>query len=276
VSSAVELLVRFGDEAAVMAGGTDLIVDMRYRLKSPKHIIDVKGIGELSILSYEHGVGLTIGAAVPLNELLQFEAVENRYTALHDALNSMCDNVVRNRATLVGNLCTASPAADCAPPLLVFEAEVEVAGSDGTRRIDLPELFAGVKLTSLNKNEMVTAVHLPDPPDDTVSTYVKGKRSSEDCSIVGVAAMITNRQKPSKRVARLAYSSVAPTPLIVREVEAVFREDKPWSELVDEAVKTALERVSPISDVRGSRKYRIHLVDVLTRLAFRELLGGEA
>ncbi|MFQ5870966.1 MAG: FAD binding domain-containing protein [Candidatus Geothermarchaeales archaeon] len=274
VSAALDLLDQYGGGSTVMAGGTDLLVDMRYRIRVPEHVIDLKGIEELGKLTFQPGNGLVIGAAVTLNRLLEYDAVQSRFGALHDALEDMCDDQVRNRATLAGNLCTASPAADCAPPLLVFDAKVEVASPAGRRMVDLPDLFTGVKETSLGRDEMVTAVHIPEPPLDAQSRYLKGKRSSEDCAIVGVAALVARWDDPRDRVVRLAYSSVAPTPVRVYDVERIFKQDKPWGDLVEEAVSAALNRVSPISDVRSSKEYRVHLIDVLTRLALRELLGG--
>ena len=274
LDEALELLDDHAERARVLAGGTDLMVDMRSRVLSPEYVIDVKGISQLHELRYERGAGFTIGAAVPLNEVMGMLMIKERYRALYDALEDMGDEILRNRATLVGNICNASPAADTAAPLLVLDAQVEVSSVNGKRVLEIKDFFKGVKGTTLEPNEVVTAIHVPEPPDGSRSRYLKAKRTSEDLAIVGVAALVANEDDPKNRIVRLAYSSVAPTPVRAFEVEEALRSDRPIPDLVDRAVSIALTKVSPISDVRAGREYRIHLVELLTRLVLKELLGG--
>ena len=275
LNQAVELLDRYGEEARVLAGGTDLIVSMRDRVLTPRYLIDIKDIEELRRCSYHKGEGLTIGSTATLNEVAEQKAVKERYHALHDALKDMCDELLRNRATLVGNICNASPAADCAPPLMVLDATVEAASVEGRRTIEINNFFAGVKKTSLKPNELVTVVHVPELPEEARSRYVRGKRTSEDLALVGVAALVANVLEPAKRIIRLAFSSVGPTPIRALEVDEVFKKDQPLSELTEEALSAVMKKVTPISDVRAGKEYRLHLVDTLTRLVLKELLGGE-
>ncbi len=274
IEEAVELLSKYGEDARVLAGGTDLIQDLRMRAKRAKVVIDIKGIPELHRVEYVEGQELVVGATVTLNELIENKIVKEKYYALWEALKQMADYHLRNRATLVGNICNASPAADSAPPLLVFGAEVEVASKEGVRRIPLKDFFAGVKRTVLKPGEFVTAIIIPEPPAGTRSRYVKITRSSEDLAVVGIAGLAANIDMPDKRVVRLAYASVAPTPLLIEEVEEVFRKDRPLSELVEDAVKTVMSRVSPITDVRATREYRLHVIEFGTRYVLKELLRG--
>lgn len=274
LNEALELLNKYAGEASILAGGTDLFVDLRLRVKRPKYIIDIKGIKELHEVKYEEGKGLTIGATVSLNELLENEIVKKKYYVLWGSLRQMCDHHLRNRATLVGNICNASPAADSAPALLILDAKVNVASVEGKRTIEIKEFFKWVKKTVLKPNEMVTSVFIPEPPEGSKGKYYKVVRSVEDLSLVGIAALVANVEDPEKRIVRLAYSSVAPTPVRVFEVEEVFRQKKPLNELIDEAVNVVLKKLSPISDVRATKEYREHMIEIGTRLLLKELFEG--
>jgi len=269
LEEAVELLSKYGSDAKVLAGGTDLLVAMRDRLLKPKAVIDVKGIPELRALEYREGEGLTIGAAVTLSRILAMPEVKEKYHVLWDAVRQLGDDILRNRATLVGNICNASPAADSAPALLVLDAVVNVMGKNGRRQIPIGEFFAGVKKTTLKPDEIVVSVSVPEPPKGSKGRYLKAMRVwSEDLAVVGVAAVVAGEAD-----VRLAYSSVAPTPIRIREAEEVFKKPGPLEEKIRWAAEIAAQKVSPISDVRGGAEYRLNLVRVLTRRILEELLG---
>lgn len=274
LNEALELLNKYAREASILAGGTDLLVDLRMRVKKPKYIIDIKGIKELHKIKYEEGKGLTIGATVTLNELLENKIVKEKYHVLWDSLRQMCDHHLRNRATLIGNICNASPAADSAPALLVLDAKVNVVSVEGKRVIEIKDFFKWVKKTVLKPSELVTSVFIPEPPEGSKGKYFKVVRSVEDLSLVGIAALVANVKTPKRRIVRLAYSSVAPTPVRIFEVENIFKQEKPLNELIDEAVNVVLKKLSPITDVRASKEYRIHMIDVGTRLILKELFEG--
>lgn len=271
IDSALELLEKYREDAKIMAGGTDLLVFMRDRLVKPKCLIDIKKIPELTRLEYREGEGLTVGAAVTFKNLLEHPKVRERYRVLWEAVRTIGDAILRNRATIGGNICTASPAADSAPALLVLDARVRILNGDGLRELPLEKFFTGVKKTILQPTDLVKEVFIPEPPENSRGKYVKKMRvQSEDLSIVGVAGLAY--RDGGQPVARLAYSSVAPTPLRVREVEEVFKKGGSLNEKIEEAVKIASEKVSPISDVRGSAEYRLSLVKVVTRRLIEELL----
>jgi len=272
LDEALELLNKHAGEAAILAGGTDLLVDMRLRIKRPKYVIDIKGIKELHKVEYEEGIGITIGATVTLNELLRNKVIKEKYHVLWDAMRQMCDYHLRNRATLIGNICNASPAADSAPALLILNAKVNIASAEGTRTVDIKDFFTWVKKTVLKPNELVTSVFIPEPPKGSKGKYYKVVRSVEDLALVGVAGLVANPKVPSERIVRLAYASVAPTPVRVFEVEELFKQDKPINELIDKAVEIVLKRLSPISDVRATKEYRLHMIEIGTRLVLKELL----
>ncbi|MDW8084162.1 MAG: xanthine dehydrogenase family protein subunit M [Candidatus Caldarchaeum sp.] len=273
IDETLELLEKYGKDAKILAGGTDLVVDLRERKKRPKAVIDIKRIKELNHLEYVHGRGLVIGATVTYHQILNYQPVREKYPALWEAVKTIADEILRLRATLVGNICTASPAADTAPALLVYDAVVETASRKGGRKIPIDEFFTGVKKNALEPEEIVVSVSLPEPPADSKSTYLKAMRVwSEDLALVGVAALVADGGKD----VRLAYASVAPTPLRVKSAEEVFRRDGDLHEKIEKAVELAAASVSPITDVRASKEYRLHLVKTFTRNALRRLLGLEA
>ncbi|MCS7126227.1 MAG: xanthine dehydrogenase family protein subunit M [Aigarchaeota archaeon] len=267
----LELLDRYKDQAKILAGGTDLIVSLREKLEKPKYIIDIKKIPELGKLEYREGEGLTIGATVTFKNILENPVIKDRYSVLWEAVKTIGDMVLRNRATLVGNICTASPAGDSSPALLVLNARVKIVSKEGSREIPLENFFTGVKKTVLKPWEMVKEVLVPEPPKKSFGRYLKMMRvRSEDLSVVGVAGL--GYREGGEIKIRLAFSSVAPTPLRVKEAEEAFAKPGPIEEKIERAVQVAVEKVSPISDVRGSAEYRLNLVRVLTRRLLKQLV----
>ncbi|MEM3072697.1 MAG: xanthine dehydrogenase family protein subunit M, partial [Candidatus Bathyarchaeia archaeon] len=251
--------------------GTDLLVLMRERLIRPRYVIDIKGIRDLHKLSWDEKEGLTIGATVTLNELIASEVVRESFNVLWKAASTLADPTIRNRATLVGNICNASPAADTAPALLVLDAEVEVVNANGRRIIPIRDFFTGVKRTSLKLGEFVEAVRIPKSPDGARGDYLKwGRTRGEDLAVVGVAALVANS---GKEIMRIALSSVAPTPLRIFEVEEIPMGGCSPAEQISKAVSIVREKISPIADVRGGREYRTHMAGVLTKRILEGLLG---
>ncbi len=266
-----ELLEKHGKDAKLLAGGTDLIVSLRAREQRPKSVIDIKGVKELHELSFDEKRGLTVGAAVNLNKLIHYDAVSKNYPLLNEAVSTIGDYEIRNRATLVGNICNGSPAADSAPALLVLDANVNIVNQKGKRTVPVREFHTGVKKTVLANNELVTSISVPTPPKGYKGGYLKGRRTvGEDLAVVGVGGLVIPGSKGGKSV-RLAYASVAPTPVRALEAEKVFESNKPLNDLLDQAMPIVRKTVSPISDVRGGKDYRMNLVEVLTRRLLRQL-----
>lgn len=258
-------------DARVLAGGTDLIVSLRALQETPGHLIDIKGVKEFRNVSFGEADGLSVGAAVSLNQLVHYDAALKVYPILAEAASTIGDYEVRNRGTLVGNICNGSPAADSAPALLVLEAMVNVASKTNTRKVPIQDFFIGVKKTTLAPNEMVTSINVPIPPAKSRGGYMKARRTmGEDLAMVGVAALVTSGSKLENKV-RLAYASVAPTPVRAYEAEKIFEKNKPIDQLLDEAIPTVMKAVCPISDVRAGKAYRANLVRVMTKRLVRGL-----
>lgn len=226
---------------------------------------------ELQEISYDPKRGLTIGADVTLNRLIHNEDVARIFPILTEAAGTIADYQIRNRATLVGNICNASPAADMAPALLVLEATVNIASRKETRKVPIREFFTGVKKTVLTTNEMVTSISVPPPPGASRGGYLKARRVlGEDVAIVGVGGLLVQNGKSSPEL-RIAYASVAPTPVRAFEAEKVFGSKRSVDQLVEEAMPIVMKTVSPITDVRGGKEYRANLVKVLTKRLVHQL-----
>ena len=261
VEEAVSILERYQGEARVLAGGTDLLVDLRARARTPSHLVDIKGIPKLRRIVYLDNA-VEVGSAVTLAEILKDEGMRP-YQPLYKAVGMIADRIIRFRATLAGNICNASPAADSAPALMVMGAEVNVVGPRGRRTVNILGFFKGVKKTALEPSELVESIRIPRPPDEARSGFVKFGRSSEDLAIVNAAAMLVEGRL------RVSYGSVAPTPVMV-QVEA-----ENYREAVLKVLREASRVVKPISDVRASAEYRLHLVKVATARLLGEIYGEE-
>lgn len=268
VEEASRLLGEAGD-ARVLAGGTDLLVEIRNGLRAPELLVDVKSIDELGRLEIGDS-DFVIGACVPLNVIAEHRGIRDALPALADAALSIGTYQLRNRATLVGNLCNASPAADSAPVLLTLDAAVSVSGPQGRRVVPIAELFAGVKRTCLARGEIATDVRIPRPSPDTRTAFLKQQRiRGHDLAVVNVAASLS----PGRNALRVAVGSCAPTPVLLDPVDASADS---LDALVERVVALAESATSPISDVRASAAYRRAVLPVLIRRSIESLFktGG--
>jgi len=273
LQEALQLLDEHKDEAKILAGGIGLLAFMKERLVDPRWVVDIKAIDELHTLRDDGGKGLTIGATSTMNQLLEFEPLKEKYKALRDCISLLSDPVLRNRSTLLGDICEALPYVDGPTPLLLFDAEIEAASTKGRRRISMSQFIKGVAETALDPNEIAVAIHLKPPPEHSKSLFLKHTSSSE-FSVVNVAALCANPTTPENRTVRLAYGAIAPTPARVHEIEELFKRRTPISQLIDEAVGVVKKSTEPMTDVLAKAEYRSHMLEVLTIKALRRLLGS--
>lgn len=265
LEEALKLLHTHQTDCQVLAGGTDLLVELRHRLIEPSIILDIKNIEELKKLEFTDE-GLVIGAVVPISEVLKLSQLKKHYTALYQALSDMCDEILRMRATIAGNIATASPAADSAGPLFVHRAIVEVQSqSRGSRLIPINEFFKGVKKNTLASDELIVSIKLPFPSTSFKSAFMKMKRGTEDLALVGVAGA----HNPQNTY--LAFTAVAPTPIFL-DISPFNINGKITDNLFQSIWNEVLTKISPISDVRSSKAYRIHIAEILTRLILKEIV----
>jgi CO/xanthine dehydrogenase FAD-binding subunit len=264
ISEAASLLAQAGAKA--LAGGTDLIPQLREGRRQAGHVVDLKLIPELTATGVLDDGALAIGAAVTATAVARHEVVRSRYPALAQAAGMIGSLQVQNRATLGGNVCNAAPSADAVPPLMVLEAVAIIAGADGERRVPLESLFAGPGRTSLATDELLVAIELAKPRSRSASHYMRfTPRREMDIAVVGVAASITCDAQGVISTARVALASVAPTPIRSASAEALLAGQMLDADIVAAAANAAVDDARPISDTRGSADYRRELVSVLTR-----------
>ena len=251
----------------VLAGGTDLIAQMKAGQRQVSNIIDVKKIPELANITEAAAGGLEIGAAVSATSLAHHAAIQRDHAGLHDGVQLIGSLQIQNRATLGGNICNAAPSADAVPGLIVDGAMARIAGPQGERVILLEDLFAGPGRTTLGQGELLVSIILPAQPPSSASAYLRfTPRREMDIAIAGVGARITCIEGVITE-ARIALASVAPTPLRAASAERALI-GKPVTSATFAAAATAAQGdAQPISDTRASADYRRELVGVLTRRA---------
>jgi carbon-monoxide dehydrogenase medium subunit len=258
----ISLLAEYGDRARVLAGGTDLVVQMKMERLAPRYLVSLRHVPGLAGISVDE-VGVRIGARTSIRAIRRDPRVQALYPALAEACASFSTTQVQVMGTVGGNLCNGSPASDTAPPLIAFDAEVVIAGPDGERRLPLESFFLGPGKTALQPGELLTAVVLPRPRPNTGSVFYKVSRVAADLAKVN-GAIVVVRDGDRVADARLVFGSVAPTPFRARKAEAVLVGQVLSDDLVAEAARVASEEVSPIDDVRSTAWYRREIVRVLT------------
>ncbi len=251
--------------ARLMAGGTDLLIKMRHAGLKLQDVISVKSIKGLNTITVDENKGLSIGATALLADVALHPDILKYYPTVAQAARGTANAQVRNMGTVIGNLCNASPAADNAPTLLAMNAEVEIHGPGGQRRMPLEQFFKGPGITALQPAEIVTAVHAPKLAPHTGTAYISlSARGQLDCTAVGVAAMIVLKGKACEEV-RIFISSCGPTPVRALKTEAIARGKELTEAVIEQAGNQAAGEVKPIADVRASAGYREKMVAVLTR-----------
>jgi carbon-monoxide dehydrogenase medium subunit len=229
---------------------------------SPENLVDLNRISELNYIVEEDNM-LTLGATITHSQALNNPLIKEKTPALYDALINIGSPQIRNRGTIIGNLCNASPAADSATPLLVHDAEVTIKSVEDTRIIPLDDLFEGPKINSLEPNELVTEVRVPHPPLNSTSSFHRiGRRKAFTLSVVNTAVYIELNDDICKEV-RIAFGSVDVTPLRGLPIEELLREKELTTNLIKQVAEASSEFVHPITDIRGTAEYRKDMCGVL-------------
>lgn len=267
------LLARHGRSADLMAGGTDLLVEIKEQIRRPAAVINLKKIPDLADLACDAATGLRIGALVTIRSIETSGPVQRLYPALAQAARDIGSIQIRNRATVAGNVCRASPSADTLPPLIAYGARIEIVGPPGPRSVALADFFTGPGKTVLGEGEIVTALVLPPPPELAGSDYIKhGRRKAMELATVGVAVAL-RRDGDVCRDVRIVLGAVAPTPIRARAAEALLEGSMPDDTTIAAAGHAARDESRPISNVRASADYRRAMVAVLTRRAVATAWG---
>jgi len=272
LDEAVALLGAGAGNAVVFAGGTDLLVQTREHVRTPAQVVNIKKILGLDTLAFDPVEGLTIGALTTTRAVETSEVVQRHYAGLHSAVVHFASIQVRHRATVVGNVCRASPSADTLPPLIADQAVLRVQGRQGTREVAVEDFCIAPGRTVLGPDELVTRITVPAPLPHTGKVYLKhGRRTEMELATVGVAVTLTLDGALCRNV-RIVLAAVAPTPLRAVGAEAALRARPVDAASIAAAADAAMAEARPIGDVRGSADYRREMVGVLTRRALQQAL----
>lgn len=276
VEGACSLLSRHGAEAELLAGGTDLLVKMKLKNRMPRYLIHVKGIPGLDRIDYGDD-GLRIGALTTVQAIQDSEVVGGTFPMLSRAASVLGTMQIRATGTLGGNLANASPSAEFGPPLLVLEASVLCLGRGGERRIPMTEFFVAPGKSALQRDEMITEIHVPALPDRAKCLYLKHSLRRMDVAMAGAAVFVLLDGDICRDV-RIALGAVAPTPFRARKAEETLKGrrlagDSTESELLDEVAQIASGESSPIDDLRGYASYRRKIVGMMVKQGLGQVIA---
>jgi CO/xanthine dehydrogenase FAD-binding subunit len=273
LAEASRFLIEHPGEAHPFMGGTDILIRMRDGFVRPRALVDVKHLPGMCDILYDEGGELTIGAAAPMNKVALHPGVQAHYSLLAEAANSVASYQLRNRATLGGNLCNASPAADTGPAVQVFEGRLALYGPDEEREVAATEFFLGPGRTAMQPGELLTSIRFPVPPPGCTGRYLKlGRNKAGDLAIAGVAVLgFPDRAVPSGYRFRIALASVAPVVLRATEAEKMLAQHPPGEKTFALAAEMAMQAATPIDDVRASAAYRRAMVRNLTLRGLRDI-----
>jgi len=268
LGEATALLARLGEDAKVLSGGQSLIPLMKLRLASPPHVIDINGIPGLAGLREADGF-LRIGALTRESDLEESDLVRARYPLLHETTKVIADPIVRNLATVGGNLAHGDPANDHPATMLALGAEVVATGPRGERRIPIASFFTGPFATALDPGEILTEVRIPVPTARSGGAYVKMERKVGDFATAAVAVQLTLSAAGTCERVGIGLTNVGLTPIKATQAENALKGKRPDDAANAQAARLATEAAQPSEDLRGSVEYKRDLVRVLTARALR-------
>ncbi len=270
LDEAIGLLDRFGDDAKILAGGQSLIPAMRFRLAAPENLIDINGLGDLDYLRERDG-HLAIGALTRESTLDASALVRERYPLLADATEVIADPLVRNLATVGGNIAHADPANDHPAVMLAYGATVVARGPGGERVIAIDDFFVDLFETSLAENEILTEIRIPTPGPGAGGGYIKVERKVGDYAVSAVAVQL-QMDGDVVRDVRIGLTNVNPVPMRATDAEAQLGGKAPSDEVLEATGREASEQCEPSPDLRGSVEYKRDLTRVLTKRAVRKAI----
>jgi CO/xanthine dehydrogenase FAD-binding subunit len=273
LAEASQFLTVHKEDARPFLGGTDLFVRMRDGNLNPATLVNLKSIPGLNEMRFDPVEGLTIGSAVVMNHVIASADAQQHYPLLVEAARSVASYQLRNRATVVGNICNASPAGDTIGAALLYKGELRIYSPAGDKVLPLEDFFIGPGKTKLKTGEIVSALYIPPPPIGHQSRYYKlGRNVISDLSIVGVAVLgFPDATAKSSFRFRIALASVAPTPLVVHSTEEILASQPITEEVIQKAAEATKQACSPIDDVRSSAAYRRAMIERCTYRAVRDV-----
>ncbi|MDA3811767.1 MAG: xanthine dehydrogenase family protein subunit M [Spirochaetaceae bacterium] len=264
IEDALSLRNEWGKSSSLLSGGTDLFLAIEEGLKTPTMLIDLKSIKELDGLDINKD-SVFIGAGVTYSSLIKSSLIKKNLPAIWESSRLVASMGVRNSATLIGNICNAVPSAESAAPLLVRDSLVNLSSLSGNRIIPIGEFFTGPRKTVVGDNEIVTSVSVPLVHGEFGEAYVKlGRYRGEDIAQVAVAVLVDSDWKY-----RIAYAAVGPVPMRIPDAEFILEGKTLTPGLIEKAVEAIIGTVSPITDIRASKEYRIHMCRIMFEKAVK-------
>jgi len=267
VDEAVKFLAAHGENARPLCGGTDLIIQLRAGVRRPEYIVDVKNIQEMRRIEFSMQHGLRLGAAVPCIAIYENGDMRKYYPGLTEAAHLIGSLQIQSRASVGGNLCNGSPAADTTPALIALGAKCRVVGSGGERLVPVEDFCTAPGRTVLQPGELLVEFQIPSPARNSSDAYLRFiPRNEMDIAVVGVGAAVT-LDLSDERIsdARIALAAVGPIPIFAREASQALAGKRINDEAFDRAAQLAIAATSPIDDMRGTAEFRRHITGVLTR-----------
>jgi len=274
IEGTLVMLSKYDKRSKIVAGGTDLILQIRQKAVKPEYVIDITRIPGLDYIMLDDPQGLRLGALTTIRALETSVELQKRCPIISQAASQLGSVAIRNVATLGGNLCNALPSAETAQVLVALSAQVSIIGPAGERRLPLEDFFIGVGETALKPNELLLEILVPKLTPHTSGMYIKhSARGAIDLAIVNIAVVMT--MGPDKKIckdARIVLGAVAPTPLRARKAENMLKGKKIDGALIDRAAQVASDEARPrMGSIRGSLEYKKEMVRVLTGRAIREV-----
>ncbi|MFC1901736.1 FAD binding domain-containing protein [Chloroflexota bacterium] len=270
VAEAIPLLLQYGGESRIIAGGTDLLVQMKNKMALPDFLINIGGISDLKYINYDAISGINIGALTTIDAIEDSSLIQSKFGVLAQAAGSLGTAAIRNKATIGGNLCNAAPSADTAPVLMVLGATVKIAGIDGEKIVAIEDFFTGPGQTVVKPGELLLEIQIPDRPLHSGAAYLKQKRrQGSDIAVAGVAASVVMEGEILRDV-KIALGAVAPTPIRAKKAEETLKGKKLDDRLLEESGQAASRQAKPVDDTRSSADYRRKLVAILVKRAVRQ------
>jgi carbon-monoxide dehydrogenase medium subunit len=275
LDEAIALLNDYGENASILAGGTDLLVELKKREKMVAHVVDIKAIPALDEIIVGKGGEIYIGSLVTMQALSESSVLRGGAMILAQAASKLGSFQIRNRATIGGNICNSSPSGETLPSLLCLEARFRLAGVRGEREILAEKFFLEPGKNVCGTDEFLTQIILPPLPSDFIGVYKKHSlRNAVDLAVVSVSVLGSFvRSRQLFKDIRIGLGAVAPTPIRVRKAENILLGVEMSQNLIVEAAEAASEEAQPISDVRASKWYRTEMVKYLIPVALEELMG---
>lgn len=273
IEEACSLALKYKEQAKIIAGGTDLLIQMKHKEVLPKYIINVRGILGHDYIIHDEKAGLRIGALATIRSIEVSQLIQQKFPILAQAASKLGTWQIRNRATMSGNLVTAATSADTIPALMVLEAKLKLVATGGERSIPIENFFTGPGQTVLRPEEILVEIEIPNLSPRTGGVYIKHTvRKALDLAIIGVAALVTVDGDTLSDV-KIALGTAAPTPMRAKRAEGVLKGKKISKELLQEAGQAAVDESSPRDSLRASADYRRKIIKVLVARAIEQAVG---